>query len=393
MLVRSWLAQRAVEAEAAPVRAAPRPAEIRPRRPRRHWPRADPEAGGSRLAALARRRHRPRLYSGRHQDDRGFRRLGGARPVRAGRADHRKQDRGARQPRLSRRGAAPRHARGLGAGHRHLRHLRFRLPGRPGRYPDHPDAARGRRQGAQRSTRRRRPCCTMCASSRSTRSSTAKAAKRSSPITRRSKSRPKQSEIIAVASEMGKLSLSLRSLVAAARRRPAADSPKRHGPGPSRSTARSAGCCRSHSPKRITLGADMVTVLRGNGKSDTSSQVATCVSRSLMRFLPLAGLAGSMIFAVLGGAPAAAQTAAPIPDGRGAVAAAPQNATRPLRGGGASQIAANGAPIVLEVNKGTLIRLTAAGGDGLYRQSRYRRCPGQIAVADLSSAPKRRARP
>jgi pilus assembly protein CpaC len=40
------------------------------------------------------------------------------------------------------------------------------------------------------------------------------------------------------------------------------------------------------------------------------------------------------------------------------VAVAPQNATRPLRGG-ASQVAANGAPIVLEVNKGTLIRLTA----------------------------------
>jgi pilus assembly protein CpaC len=32
---------------------------------------------------------------------------------------------------------------------------------------------------------------------------------------------------------------------------------------------------------------------------------------------------------------------------------------RPLRGGGASQIAANGAPIVLEAGKGTLIRLTA----------------------------------
>src|SRR5207237_5055613 len=46
-------------------------------------------------------------------------------------------------------------------------------------------------------------------------------------------------------------------------------------------------------------------------------------------------------------------------DGRGAVAVAPQNAARPLRGGGAAQIAATGAPIVLEVNKGTLIRLTA----------------------------------
>jgi pilus assembly protein CpaC len=78
-----------------------------------------------------------------------------------------------------------------------------------------------------------------------------------------------------------------------------------------------------------------------------------------MRALPAAGLAGSLIFAAAVGAPpAAAQTAAPTADARGAVAVAPQNPTRPLRGG-ASQVAANGAPIVLEVNKGTLIRLTA----------------------------------
>ncbi len=77
-----------------------------------------------------------------------------------------------------------------------------------------------------------------------------------------------------------------------------------------------------------------------------------------MRALPLAGLTGSLIFAAFGASPAAAQTTAPTTDGRGAVAVAPQNATRPLRGG-ASQVAANGAPIVLEVNKGTLIRLSA----------------------------------
>jgi pilus assembly protein CpaC len=77
-----------------------------------------------------------------------------------------------------------------------------------------------------------------------------------------------------------------------------------------------------------------------------------------MRVLPLAGLAGSLIYAAFGPPPAAAQTTAPMADGRGAVAVAPQNATRPLHGG-ASQVAANGAPIVLEVNKGTLIRLTA----------------------------------
>src|SRR5271165_1247579 len=79
----------------------------------------------------------------------------------------------------------------------------------------------------------------------------------------------------------------------------------------------------------------------------------------LMRSLLLAGLAESIISLVLAGTSAMAQTIAPPADGRGAVAAAPQNAARPLRGGGASQIGANGAPIVLEVNKGTLIRLTA----------------------------------
>jgi pilus assembly protein CpaC len=78
-----------------------------------------------------------------------------------------------------------------------------------------------------------------------------------------------------------------------------------------------------------------------------------------MRSSLLAGLAESIISLVLAGTSAMAQTTAPPADGRGAVAVAPQNAARPLRGGGASQIAAGGAPIVLEVNKGTLIRLSA----------------------------------
>jgi pilus assembly protein CpaC len=78
-----------------------------------------------------------------------------------------------------------------------------------------------------------------------------------------------------------------------------------------------------------------------------------------MRLLSIVGLVGSVLSAVFGAAPAPAQTAPPQPDARGAVAAAPQSAPRPLRGGGASQISANGAPIVLEVNKGTLIRLSA----------------------------------
>src|SRR5215831_6408455 len=78
-----------------------------------------------------------------------------------------------------------------------------------------------------------------------------------------------------------------------------------------------------------------------------------------MRSLPLVGLAGSINFVLLAATPAPAQTAASPPDGRGTVAAAPQNAARPVYGGSAAQIGANGAPIVLEVNKGTLIRLTA----------------------------------
>ena len=78
-----------------------------------------------------------------------------------------------------------------------------------------------------------------------------------------------------------------------------------------------------------------------------------------MRSLLLAGLAESIISLVLAGTSSVAQTTAPPADGRTAVVAAPQNATRPLRGGGTSQVNANGAPIVLEVNKGTLIRLPA----------------------------------
>jgi pilus assembly protein CpaC len=78
-----------------------------------------------------------------------------------------------------------------------------------------------------------------------------------------------------------------------------------------------------------------------------------------MRVSSLLGLAGSLILAVLAANTRAAAQGSPIPDGRGAVSVAPQGAARALRGGGTSQIGATGAPIVLEVNKGTLIRLTA----------------------------------
>jgi pilus assembly protein CpaC len=78
-----------------------------------------------------------------------------------------------------------------------------------------------------------------------------------------------------------------------------------------------------------------------------------------MRILALAGSAVSIILVILGSDTRVAAQMPPTPEGRGPIAAAPQNAARPLRGGGASQVSANGAPIVLEVNKGTLIRLTA----------------------------------
>ncbi len=77
-----------------------------------------------------------------------------------------------------------------------------------------------------------------------------------------------------------------------------------------------------------------------------------------MRYSSPIDLSALIISALFAAMPAVAQTADPAPNAR-AVAAAPQSAARPLRGGGASQIAAGGAPIVLEVNKGTLIRLSA----------------------------------
>jgi pilus assembly protein CpaC len=85
-----------------------------------------------------------------------------------------------------------------------------------------------------------------------------------------------------------------------------------------------------------------------------------------MRLLPLSGLAGSIMFLALAVSPEAveAQTPAPAPRGTVTPAAPPAEAAPPLqaqasRGTGATQIPANGRRIVLEVNKGTLVRLTA----------------------------------
>ena len=77
-----------------------------------------------------------------------------------------------------------------------------------------------------------------------------------------------------------------------------------------------------------------------------------------MRIASLLTPAGSIISLVFAGTLQAAEPLSSPSDGAAAVAA-PQNAPRPSRGGGASQISPRGGPIVLEVNKGTLIRLNA----------------------------------
>ena len=104
-----------------------------------------------------------------------------------------------------------------------------------------------------------------------------------------------------------------------------------------------------------------------------------------MHALALAGSAVSIILVIFGSNTRAAAQMPPVatPDARGATTAAPQNTARALRGGGASQVGANGAPIILEVNKGTLIRLTAPAAT-VYRQPRYCRCAGQVAFTNLS---------
>jgi pilus assembly protein CpaB len=78
---------------------------------------------------------------------------------------------------------------------------------------------------------------------------------------------PKQSEIIAVASEMGKLSLSLRSLVAAPDE-DTADS--RDGAGTLDSEV--SQLLRKPLGAKGNQGAPTVSILRGNGKSDTTTE-------------------------------------------------------------------------------------------------------------------------
>jgi len=78
-----------------------------------------------------------------------------------------------------------------------------------------------------------------------------------------------------------------------------------------------------------------------------------------MRLIRFAGFTAWIFFLIFAPLPAATQTVAPTPDARATTIAPAQSGARSLRGGAASQIGANGAAIVLEVNKGTLIRLSA----------------------------------
>jgi pilus assembly protein CpaB len=81
---------------------------------------------------------------------------------------------------------------------------------------------------------------------------------------------PKQSEIIAVAGEMGKLSLSLRSLVAAPGEESAGDSSNAAGSGTFTVDSEVSRLLPKLFNHKDNSGAGLVTVLRGNGKSDTS---------------------------------------------------------------------------------------------------------------------------
>ncbi len=82
-----------------------------------------------------------------------------------------------------------------------------------------------------------------------------------------------------------------------------------------------------------------------------------------MRLLPLSGIAGSAIFVALAVSLGAAEAQAPAAGPRGTIVDAPPADNPPpahpqaSRGTGATQIPANGGRIVLEVNKGTLVRL------------------------------------
>ena len=83
---------------------------------------------------------------------------------------------------------------------------------------------------------------------------------------------PKQSEIIAVASEMGKLSLSLRSLVTPPGEETTADSTDNAGSGTFTLDSEVSQLLPKPLTQKDNPGADIITILRGNSKSETSTE-------------------------------------------------------------------------------------------------------------------------
>jgi pilus assembly protein CpaB len=83
---------------------------------------------------------------------------------------------------------------------------------------------------------------------------------------------PKQSEIIAVASEIGKLSLSLRSLTTAPGETSVADSAADAGPGTFTLDNEVSRLLPKPLTQKDNSGADAVTVLHGTGKSETTTE-------------------------------------------------------------------------------------------------------------------------
>jgi pilus assembly protein CpaB len=83
---------------------------------------------------------------------------------------------------------------------------------------------------------------------------------------------PKQSEIIAVATEIGKLSLSLRSLAATPGETSAADSAADAGSGTFTLDSEVSRLLPKPFTQKDNPGADVVTVLHGTGKSESTSE-------------------------------------------------------------------------------------------------------------------------
>ena len=83
---------------------------------------------------------------------------------------------------------------------------------------------------------------------------------------------PKQSEVISVATEMGKLSLSLRSLVASPSEESGVDSSGGSRPGTFTLDSEVSQLLPKPFTQKDNPGADVLTILRGNGKSENTGE-------------------------------------------------------------------------------------------------------------------------